>query len=99
MSNALMAVSGAATDATKRKASIIGLEPKIALKRVSNQTGIQSRAAISRIRTKLWRDGSEALRNVSICRLVLNNRVVKACRDLPDTIDLAVSFDADIAVV
>lgn len=86
-------VSGEVADATKRKVSIIGLELKDALKRVSTQDEIKSQAAISRRRAELERDDIEALRNVATCRAVLHDCVVKCSRILPKTTDEVVCFD------
>lgn len=67
MSSVLLAVFVEAIDATRRKNSIIGLELKYNLKRVSVQTGIESHVAVSHIRDDLEHGNNDALRNVTTC--------------------------------
>lgn len=87
LSSAPIAASGKATDATKQKVSIIGLDMKDALRWVLTQTEIELQAAILGIRTGLESDDSEALRSAATCRAVLHSRVAKLRRSLPDKTD------------
>lgn len=94
-----MAVSGEATDGTKWKVSIIRLELKDALKRLSTQIEIESQAAILRIRAEPERSGSEALQKTATCRSMLHNRVAEVRCDLSHTTDWVTCFDVNIAVI
>lgn len=94
-----MAVYGEVTDSTKRKISIIGLEPKDALIRVSTQIEMKLQEAMFRMRMEPGRDDSEGLQNVAACHAVLQNRVADVCLDLLNTGDLVAASDADISVV
>lgn len=94
----LMAMAGEDTDGNKQKVFIAELGLKVALKRVWNQIETESQAVTLGIRAEFERHVSEALRNVSTCRLVLHNRVAKICCSLPKTTALVVDFDEDIAI-
>lgn len=99
VSKTLMVVSREVADATKRTATIVGLEFKGALKWLTIRIEIKSRAAISCIRSELDRDDTRALRNVASCRAVLHNWVAEAHRSLSETTDAVADFDENIAVV
>lgn len=97
MSNALKAVSGEVTDATKQKVSIAGLELSEVLRHVLTQIEIELQDAILLIRTELKHDDSDALQIFAACWAVLHSAAVEARRSLPNTADSIVDFDADIA--
>lgn len=99
VSSALIAVFGEVTDATEQIDSIIGLKLKDALKRVSTQIEIELQAAASRIWRELERDDSEALQNIAICKAVLHHGLAEISCSFPDTLNLILRFDADVAVV
>lgn len=82
VSEAFMAVWEKVANTTKRKVSIIGLELKHALKRVSTQIEMWSQATILHIREELERNDRKSFRNVAICLPVSHNRVAKAPRSL-----------------
>lgn len=65
VSDAHIAVFREATNASKRNISIILLELKAVLKRVSAQIKIKGLTAIMRIQIELEHDDSEALQNVA----------------------------------
>lgn len=99
LSNDLTAVSREVTVATKQKVCITGLQLKEASKRVSSQIEIEPQTTILRIRARFERDHSEKLRKGATCQAVLHNHAVEYFCSLPDTTDLVVRFDANIAVV
>lgn len=98
MSNALVGVLVEATDATKRKISIVELKLNDAFLLVSIQTEFSSQADISRIWTELECDDCKALRIVVTCCAVLHNRVGNVGRLQPDTDRPVAGFDEDKVV-
>lgn len=98
VSNALIVMLREATDETKRKVSIIGMELKTTLNRVSIHIEMKLQATIFCIRTELEPDGSEALWNGATCSVILLDRVAEVCCILLGMDSSMVNFEADIAV-
>lgn len=99
VNSALVAGSRDTTDASKRNFSIVGMELKNTLKRVSVQIKVLLQPAISRIQTVHERDECEVLQNVATCPAVSQNGVVEVWRSLPGKTVAVAGFEAVIAVV
>lgn len=88
-----------ATDATKCKLSMIGMEIRDHTKWASNRIELELQAAISPIRVLLEHIVTEALQNVVVCRAALHNSIAEVCRAFPGTDTLMVDSEAGTAVV
>lgn len=98
VSSALMAVSGKATDKTRRKVSTIAMKLKDAIKRVLPWTKVEGRRAISRILPEPELTDNGSIGNVVACHAKLHSLVAVVRRTFNGTSGPVTQSEVEIDV-